>query len=286
MIILFLSVCCGEENTATEPSDTSDDTASDSTVGSDSATDAGPQTVCGALFGSPNEQTGLDASQCQPSCDCGEGMFTPSQLTEAELDRLSAMELLNPLPPLTVDPYETPAAYVETPDKVCGLSMDVENTNAYRLETYDTADAASSAGAVITHYGACGLCSSLADLAVYMRYPDLTTPVRQCGIEGIAGGEDANMSCLLALGFSENCAQIWYYNTLNTRTLCLDVCAAALNAPYHMENGNINECLQCDEDNSGPVFKTVSGRTRRNSGLPTAICRPCETVSFVNHNYF
>lgn len=44
-------------------------------------------------------------------------------------------------------------------------------------------------------------------------------------------------------------------------------------------------CIQCDEDRSGPVFKIVAGRTRRNSGLPNAICRPCSEVQPLVHDY-
>jgi hypothetical protein len=43
--------------------------------------------------------------------------------------------------------------------------------------------------------------------------------------------------------------------------------------------------LQCDEDRSGAVFKAIAGRTRRNSGLPSAICRPCSTVTPLVHVY-
>ncbi|MCU1282383.1 MAG: hypothetical protein JWM53_5929, partial [bacterium] len=43
-------------------------------------------------------------------------------------------------------------------------------------------------------------------------------------------------------------------------------------------DGTLNACLQGDEDQSGPVFEAVAGRTRRNSGLPNATCRPCSEV--------
>jgi len=36
---------------------------------------------------------------------------------------------------------------------------------------------------------------------------------------------------------------------------------------------------------SGPVFKAVAGRTRRNSGLASALCRPCESVYPLEHVY-
>ena len=35
-----------------------------------------------------------------------------------------------------------------------------------------------------------------------------------------------------------------------------------------------NPCLQCDECRSGPIFQKVAGRTRRGSGIQSAIERP------------
>jgi hypothetical protein len=29
----------------------------------------------------------------------------------------------------------------------------------------------------------------------------------------------------------------------------------------------------------------VAGRTRRNSGLPSSICRPCNTIAHLTHQY-
>ena len=33
------------------------------------------------------------------------------------------------------------------------------------------------------------------------------------------------------------------------------------------------------------VFKAVAGRTRRNSGVPSGLCRPCDAISHVVHRY-
>jgi len=88
------------------------------------------------------------------------------------------------------------------------------------------------------------------------------------------------------LGFSEPCAQIWAFNAATTRSACLDVCLAALDDAYHLPDGSLNACLACDEEQSGPVFKAVAGRTRRNSGIPVAICRPPEQVSALRHDAY
>ena len=62
-------------------------------------------------------------------------------------------------------------------------------------------------------------------------------------------------------------------------------CMADLDAPYNNADGSLNDCLQCDEDESGAVFKAVAGRTRRNTGLASSICRPCSEVKPLIHDY-
>lgn len=130
-----------------------------------------------------------------------------------------------------------------------------------------------------------GLCSTLEDLAVYIEKPDLTEPVRACGLMYPSGPAADHIACLRALGFTEPCAQIWYFNTVHTREACLGPCLLALEAPYNNPDGTLNECLQCDEIESGAVFRAVAGRTRRNTGVPSAMCRPCSEVERLVHRY-
>ena len=132
----------------------------------------------------------------------------------------------------------------------------------------------------------CGTCSSLEDLAAYTESPDQTGPARQCAFENLDGTVEDIAACMQdALGFTPPCAQTWAYGSINTGRECRSVCLAELESPYNEEDGAINPCLQCDEDNSGPVFKAVAGRTRRSSGLAAAICRPCESVWRIDHAY-
>lgn len=236
---------------------------------------------CERLFGVPSARTGLPADACAPTCACDADVWRPSPWDAAFLADLRAHVLLNPPVRLATDPYAA-AAPEQAPDAVCAIQFEADG---YRLTTYQTADDADASGAMITHYEACGQCSALQDLAIYVGTPDLTEPVRTCGILGITQGDDAQFECLLDVGFTPACADIWAYNTSHTRLRCAAVCLPLLNAPYHAEDGSPNACIQCDEDLSGPVFKAVSGRTRRNSGLPTALCRPCATVAPVQHVY-
>ena len=51
-------------------------------------------------------------------------------------------------------------------------------------------------------------------------------------------------------------------------------------------DGSLNKCIQCDETDSGPLFKQFSGRTRRDSGLTSAIERPPDSIFQVEHYYY
>ena len=169
-----------------------------------------------------------------------------------------------------------------TSGTVCGVRFEADQIH-YRLATFSNAAAAHTAGFAVTHFGACGTCSTLQDLAVYVEKPDLTAPARKCGSKGAT----ASLKCLKVLGFSTACAQTWLYNVENTRRQCFSVCVWSWiegEKPTY-NDGRLNACLQCDEDRSGPVFKAVAGRTRRNSGIHSSIPRPNDEIAPVVHDY-
>ena len=240
---------------------------------------------CMTLFGRPNEKSGLPDNLCGPACQCEGTVWTPLPVSGPEVDSLRARQLTNAFEMLTADPYGADAPPNRDQDAVCGVLLNASNPNEYELQTFESRSALIRAGAQLTHYGQCGLCSTLKDLAVYIANPDLTEPVRACGLQGFTGGPEAQLECIKALGFTTPCAQIWSYNTSHTGTVCRDICLSLLSAPYHEADGSPNACILCDEEKSGPVFKAVAGRTRRNSGLPTALCRPCDDVRRVDHRY-
>jgi hypothetical protein len=238
--------------------------------------DPTPDPTCVGLYGSPNENTGLELGECTPNI----GEWVPREWSPGALAELRELELESPPQPLTSDPYLEPAP--QTGEGVCAVQG---QGGQYTLASFDSVQEAEEQGAIPTHGGACGLCSSLEDLQVYARYPDLTQPVRACGLEGFGDGVEGVQDCLLELGFTPACASIWAYNVEHTRAECQEICIELLSEPYHAGDGSLNGCLQCDEDRSGPVFKALAGRTRRNSGLASALCRPCETVWRIGHDY-
>ena len=246
---------------------------------------------CTGLYGQPNANTGLDTSTCFPRIE-GSATWTPPAWDAAAFTALLAWQLENPPAVIQSNPYKTTPDLKPSPTAVCAVV--VTGDHAYRVQTFEESSAAASiaaaaaAGAVVTHGGACGACSSLADLEVYARIPDQTDPVRKCAMSNLGGEVGQVDACIQqAVGFTPPCARAWAYNAINDGEHCLTSCFKSLldNEPYNLPGGALNACLQCDEDTSGAVFKRIAGRTRRNSGLASAICRPCETVWRIDHRY-
>eukprot|EP00924_Labyrinthula_sp_SR-Ha-C_P006811 maker-scaffold_8-snap-gene-1.42-mRNA-1 protein AED:0.33 eAED:0.35 QI:0/0/0/0.75/0.33/0.25/4/0/258 len=163
------------------------------------------------------------------------------------------------------------------------------------------------------------VCSNLDDLYVYLNKTDLASPVSKCAVKLI---DRNSLKCLRKIGFSKDCARIWFWKGKNTRKLkssggCLFKCLSnygedniepkgkdnpckppeeggkcknTINGEpacknYQLQNGEyrLNPCLQRDECRSGPIFQKIAGRTRRNGGIESAIQRP--DVIPIDHNY-
>lgn len=240
--------------------------------------------TCSApMFGRLVTQTGLTDSQCRPSCGCGADSFTPTEFTTDRLERLAQWRLLDAPPDVSVDPFSQPApARVEG---VCAVHVVDEGAKTYRLVTHATQAEATAAGGRVTHLDPCGACSTLADLAVFGREADLGRRVQDCGVKTVAAGLEANITCLQELGFTPACARIWGYSTRFTRGKCLGTCFTLLDAPYHLADGGVNECLACDEREGASTLRAAAGRTRRNTGVPSAVCLPCGSVARVAHDW-
>ena len=180
-------------------------------------------------------------------------------------------------------------------NSVCALRFVDETRDRYTLQNFPGRLAAEADGFMVTHHGRCGSCSSLHDLAVYIDTPDLTTPARACSRK--MGGAKSIKKCYIKrVGFSEPCAESWTYNSRNTRKQCTQICTSDYGAmnlmlnrypgPNTDDDGNLRPCLQCDEDQSGPGFKYSAGRTRRNSGIESAIERQAGETLSVDHSLY
>ncbi|MBX7225646.1 MAG: hypothetical protein K1X55_06425 [Chitinophagales bacterium] len=233
----------------------------------------------GTFFGRPIAQTGMSADKCKPVCECSD--FSSKLFTLSELEKLKEWRLTTPFELLTDNPYNDPVP--PSSPAVCAVVVDTLETKAYHLESFPDATTAMNAGAYVTHYDKCGVCSTLEDLAVYAGNLDIGADVKECGLRNLNAPFEELVACIEALGFTKPCAQIWAYNVKHTQKKCIQECLK--NDPYNLKNGELSPCLACDEKYSGPVFKAVAGRTRRNTGIASSICRKCEEVQPVDHNY-
>jgi len=179
--------------------------------------------------------------------------------------------------------------------EVCAIKFIDNFDKKYKLKTFKNADEARKSGWLITHKYKCGTCSSLKDLAVYMAKPDLTDPVRFCTKKLTLR---MIKSCLTKkVGFTEMCSESWTYNADHTKKRCMGICMKDYGLVNILTNnmqgsnvdkdGNLKPCIACDEYRSGPGFKYAAARTRRWSGLVSAIKRGSDEVYKVNHfKYF
>jgi hypothetical protein len=200
------------------------------------------------------------------------------------------------------DPYELGAAeavdaWYRDPGRaveVCAIRFTDAEKLRYELRGFPSAAEAVAAGFTVTHQGRCGSCSTLRDLSVYLAVPDLVKPARRCARKP---GLVRKAECYeKTIGFTQSCAQTWALNARNTRQQCKRICRSdygLLNllfrrypGPNVDESGQLRPCLQCDEDSSGPGFKYSAGRTRRNSGIESAISRSKLELYPVDHSAY
>lgn len=178
--------------------------------------------------------------------------------------------------------------------QVCAIRFLNDARSDYELRGFASESAAASEGFTVTHQGRCGSCSTLRDLSVYLSTPDLTSPARQCARK--IGLKRKKQCFQEQVGFTPYCAESWAYNALQTRRECLGACVSdygffnlLLNrypGSNTDENGQLRPCLQCDEEMSGAGFKYSAGRTRRNSGLVSAIERFESEIYPVDHSAY
>ncbi|MDE2770893.1 MAG: hypothetical protein OXI44_06935 [Bacteroidota bacterium] len=178
--------------------------------------------------------------------------------------------------------------------EVCAVGFADSTRISCQLRTFPDPNSAVKTNFIITHRHHCGTCSSLHDLAINLEKPDIVTPTRICAKQLKA---DDIKACLMEeVGLGEHCAETWTYNVLHTRRHCTAICVGYyglwnvltnnMSKPPIDEHGNLNPCLACDEYTSGPGFQYVAGRTRRSSGLVSAIPRPEAEIYQIDHQRY
>ncbi|KAJ9453770.1 hypothetical protein DIPPA_31491 [Diplonema papillatum] len=229
----------------------------------------------------------LAAAVCVLSLAAEGGTFEPQTYARPVYTAFAEKKCLNPIT-IDTNPYDIGVPSPSAPEAVCAVKYNDTERTWYSLKTYTSVPEAEGDGAHVTHGTQCGACSALRDLSAFMEHADLTNPVRSCLLKHLLSFERTTQCIIYKTGMTFPCAAMFAYNGINTRQQCGGICMLThlFGVPNNKPNGRLNKCLQCDEDKSGPVFKHFAGRTRRRSGLKSAIERPSDEVFAVFHDYY
>lgn len=249
-----------------------------------------------------------NAYGCCGDCYCINGNEEcPTKVPNMNIstDTIAMFQSMTPTNPynLTCNPFYAEYSCGTTPPQnftdlgdtaVCGIFYDLGTLDAnqcptqYSLESFPDEASAEANGATLTHYGACGVCSTTQDLASYIEQTDLMTLGVECSREYRSKGFEAGVLCFQQkAGLSRACAEMWVYTSGQTRDYCRRSCFS-FRVRDRPSNGPapqcvLDECLICEKLNTLPLFDKVAARTPRRSGLLGKIARPCENILFVDH---
>ena len=183
------------------------------------------------------------------------------------------------------DAPDTSALYQT--DLVCGLAKN--GTGAAARETLDgstEALPAVQADYQVMNCGACGECSTVQDVDLYRKTKDtLTDTATECAVNAFLGRSLVEQCFAEAIGFTQGCERCWVDNVMCDLDNCKWTCLKMILSRQRKnkaggDEGELNDCLKCDERICGPPFFACAGANRRTSGVVSDIGRK----SFQNCN--
>ena len=147
-----------------------------------------------------------------------------------------------------------------------------------------------SGNVYLTHNYTCGVCSSLADLRIFLTVTDLTVPVRSCILKNLwkfwltsdSFREEVSSCFQETIGFSPECSKIWQYNSEHTKNHCRNICMRRLqtppNEPFQRRFLDPNHChpdlcqKRINGENACSDFQYEDGPYRLNSCIQCDEC--------------
>ena len=166
-------------------------------------------------------------------------------------------------------------------------NTDLDGYCGYDHIHYNTIEDAHRNNTKILGCGPCGACSNEHDVNIYWQTKNNLTQVsRICALKSLISEKWGENCMKEKVGFTDDCNKCWMENIKCDRQNCKWICLWSMikNEPYVDENGNLNSCLQCDEDKCGPAFKECAGANRRRSCIASdimrdeaLICTACES---------
>jgi hypothetical protein len=163
-------------------------------------------------------------------------------------------------------PYSIPPRMGTT---VCGLNG----------KTYPDTPSALKETTVL-HGGSCGRCSEPSNIEVYRKTSQtLFGLTRNCAVVNMLMGREAAAACFEKSGLTESCSQCWFLNMDCSLIHCFGPCLAAkLRGTPNLVDGQLNECLRCDETHCGAPFIRCAGVNRRRAGIRSDIDRADDEI--------
>jgi hypothetical protein len=113
------------------------------------------------------------------SAPCPKYWQPQTEFSNSSIETYRSQIPVNPYT-LSCNPYKDssctttpPQTYLNTDTAVCGYVYEInadgsKSCSSYSMVTYQSREELMNAGAIITHEGSCGLCSTTQDLAVYL----------------------------------------------------------------------------------------------------------------------
>lgn len=211
---------------------------------------------------------------------------------------LSHLGTIEKYPKSELPPCEFPAMS-DVDGAVCGFIFNNEdvtcNGNSYEMKTFASSSDAESAGAVVTHESACGVCSNAQDLAVMgSKNTEVSQKFQSCGTAYYTQvqvlSKDPNsffdelVACIKELGYTNSCGLLWAHQVAVSSSLCVNECiggAPLYGDPPACEYG---DCIKCTAEKEGVAFNKFAGRTNLNSGIRETVIRSCSDFASIVHD--
>ena len=144
--------------------------------------------------------------------------------------------------------------------------------------TYPSREDAEADGALLLHLGPCGMCSSIDDKTAYNKTSKTLTKISTSAAIAAVFSESLARKKLSKANLADKCIDCWIGNIHQTLIHCFGRCIFGDRSGCG-KNGELTDCLYCDEVHSGMYFRQCAGMTRRRAGIETDICRkPGEIV--------
>ena len=144
-------------------------------------------------------------------------------------------------------------------------------------KTYESKDAAIADNAFLLHAGNCGECSSISDLDVYNETRFTLTKTSTKGAFYSIFSRKGALNVMRDTGMSDGCSECWVENMRHTLIHCFGRCMFGDRSSC-TKDGELTDCLLCDEVHSGVFFRNCAGMTRRRAGIVTDICRKPDEI--------